>query len=54
MAWLQENWAEIMELIPHEAIESSPFDEQKIASKSNATMETASEDGTVDTYGTIL
>lgn len=54
MAWLREYWTDIMELIPPEMLESSPFDEQRVASRSNLTMETGSEEGTVDTYGTIL
>lgn len=54
MAWLQEYWTDIRETIPPELVEGSPYDEQKVVSKNAMVMETASEEGTVDTYGTIL
>ncbi|KAG9287521.1 hypothetical protein G9A89_000518, partial [Geosiphon pyriformis] len=43
IAWLQEYWEEILDLNPPEIVESSPFDEQKVASKNNALMDTWSE-----------
>jgi hypothetical protein len=54
MNWLRENWTEILESIPPELAEGSPFDEQKVASRNSELMETGSEEGTIDTYGTIL
>lgn len=54
VAWLREHWVEIMELIPPEVVESSPFLDPNVASKIGTPMDTASEEGTVDTYGTIL
>lgn len=54
MAWLNEYWIDIREMIPPELVEGSPYDEQKVVSKNATVMETASEEGTVDTYGTIL
>lgn len=54
IAWLRENWMEIVESIPPEMLESSQFDEQKVVSKTAGYMENESEEGTVDTYGTIL
>ena len=54
MKWLREHWIDILELIPDEVSKDSPFDYQKIASRNGTTMDTSSEDGTIDTYGTIL
>jgi len=54
MEWLREYWVEIRELIPPELVDGSPFDEQKVVSRHPTVMESGSEEGTVDTYGTIL
>jgi hypothetical protein len=54
MEWLHEHWADILELIPMEIANASPFDNPKIASKSSNHPETGSEEGTINTYGTIL
>jgi hypothetical protein len=53
MTWLSEHWADVMELIPAEVLEASPFDNPKIMSRAKI-PEDGSEEGTVDTYGTIL
>jgi len=54
MEWLHEHWVDILELIPTEISNASPFDNPKITSKSRNHPETESEEGTVNTYGTIL
>ena len=54
MAWLQNHWEEILGRIPPEVLASNPHEEPKIATKNAATFEPGSEEGTVDTYGTIL
>lgn len=51
---LKENWTGIMAEIPEEVRNSSPMDDPKIISRSHAAYESSSEEGTVDTYGTIL
>lgn len=54
MEWLHEYWVDIRESLPPELVEGSPFDDQKVVSRNPLIMETGSEEGTVDTYGTIL
>ncbi|KAG9306925.1 hypothetical protein G9A89_021707, partial [Geosiphon pyriformis] len=54
MEWLHEHWVEILDLIPMEIANASPFDNPKITSKSSNHPETGSEEGTVNTYGTVL
>lgn len=54
MKWLSENWNSIIELIPQEVMDASNLENPKITSKNSQIYESNSEDGTVDTYGTIL
>lgn len=52
--WLREHWTDIMELIPADVADSSPFNDPKVATKSRHSAGYESEEGTVDTYGTVL
>jgi len=54
IAWLQENWNDIVEAIPAEAYDNEMMAEPKITSRNSAATDVSSEDGSVDTYGTIL
>lgn len=54
MQWIRNHWEEIMQQIPQDMIAASSFDEQKIKTKDSTRYEPDSEEGTVDTYGTIL
>lgn len=54
MKWLQENWIDIIDTIPTDIQPDALQEYPKIVSKNTITMDTNSEEGTVDTYGTIL
>lgn len=54
MKWLKANWEDIIHEIPGPVTDASPHDYPKIASKNSETVDQESEEGTVDTYGTIL
>jgi hypothetical protein len=60
MKWLHQNWNEIVESIPDDLIEDSPFDhDPRITSRLGKTRDDPyssdkSEDGTIDSYGTLL
>jgi hypothetical protein len=52
--WLSDNWEEIINKIPAQALEESNWERPQIVSKNFTTWETKSDEGTIDTYGTIL
>lgn len=54
MKWLSENWNDIVDMIPEEVKNASNLEKPKITSKNSQIYETNSDEGTVDTYGTIL
>ena len=54
ICWLKENWKDIMDTIPIEMHMGCMPEAPKIASRNSAITVASSEDGTVDTYGTIL
>ena len=54
ISWLKEHWDKLMDIIPTELYMEALPDAPKIASRHSAGTEASSEDGTVDTYGTIL
>jgi len=54
MKWLSDHWNNILDMIPDTIKNDSTFENPKITSKNPNQYETNSEEGTVDTYGTIL
>jgi hypothetical protein len=53
LEWLKEHWVDIIELIPVDIQEMSPFDSPKVTTRMHQNTELGSEEGTVDTYGTV-
>lgn len=51
---LQESWEDILNSIPTVMKDESPFDAPAITSRKSIANENSSDEGTVDTYGTIL
>lgn len=51
---LKSKWNELIAEIPTTIKNDSPYDDPKIVSRNAATYASSSEEGTVDTYGTIL